>query len=136
VFDSRHIRRCPGIVGLAVLLAWGSVSAHHSYAMFDLKQSLTLHGTVSEFQWSNPHCFLQLVVKDPGGTTEWSVEMQAPADLYRKGWRPKSVKAGDPLTVIIHPTRDGSSSGTYVSAIGPDGKPLFPDKAPPDKAPS
>ena len=122
-------RPCAGLA--ALLLACGSASAHHSYAMFDFRQSVTLHGVVREFQWTNPHCFLQLVVTDPGGNKEWSVEMSAPADIYRKGWRPRSLKAGDSVSVTIHPDKDGSSGGTYVSAIGPDGKPLFPDPPPP-----
>jgi len=115
---------------VVALLVSGSVHAHHSYAMFDFKQSLTLKGTVREFQWTNPHCFLQLVVTDNGASKEWSVEMSAPADIYRKGWRPGSLKPGDSVSVTIHPDRDGSSGGTYVSAIGPDGKPLFPDPTP------
>ena len=119
-------------IAAAAVLACGPVSAHHSYAMFDFKQSLTLHGVVREFQWTNPHCFLQVVVTDQGTSNkEWSVEMSAPADIYRKGWRPGSLKPGDSIAVTIHPDKDGSSGGSYVSAIGPDGKPLFPDPPPP-----
>jgi hypothetical protein len=121
----------------AALLACGPVSAHHSYAMFDFRQSLTLNGVVREFQWTNPHCFLQVVVTEQGANREWSVEMSAPADIYRKGWRPGSLKPGDRVAVTIHPDRDGSSGGTYVSALGPDGKPMFPDPTPtPPPSPS
>jgi len=129
VLHSRQIRRPWRAAALIGLLACGSVSAHHSYAMFDMKQSITLRGMLVEFQWTNPHCFLQ--VMDDTTAKEWSVEMGAPADLYRKGWRPGSVKPGERVTVIIHPTRDGSSSGTFVSAVGPDGKPVFTDKPAP-----
>jgi hypothetical protein len=126
VLHSTQIRRPWSAAALIGLIACGSVSAHHSYAMFDLKQSVTLQGPLIVFQWTNPHCFIQ--VMDQATQKEWSVEMGAPADLYRKGWRPGSIRAGDRVTVVIHPTRDGSSSGTFVSAIGPDGKALFPDK--------
>jgi hypothetical protein len=126
VLHSRQIRRPWSAVALVGLIACAAVSAHHSYAMFDLKQSITLQGPLIEFQWTNPHCFIQ--VMDQATQKEWSVEMGAPADLYRKGWRPGSIRRGDTVTVVIHPTRDGSSSGTFVSAIGPDGKPLFPGK--------
>jgi hypothetical protein len=112
------------------LLFCGCVSAHHSYAMFDFKQTLTLKGVIREFQWTNPHCFLQVSVTDKGATREWSLEMSSPADIYRKGWRPGSLKPGDKVSVVIHPTRDGSSGGSLVTAIGPDGKELFPDKPP------
>jgi hypothetical protein len=98
--------------------------AHHTFAMFDLSHKLTLQGTVKEMQWTNPHCFLQLVVSKDGKTQEWSLQMNAPLDLYRNGWRPTSVKAGDNLTVIINPSKDGTHSGRFVSGTGPDGKPL------------
>jgi hypothetical protein len=101
------------------------LSAHHSYAMFDSTKQLTLGGNVRDFQWTNPHCFLQILIQRSGATQEWSIQMDNPQALYRKGWRPGSVKAGDKLTVVIHPTRDGSHSGRYVSGIGPDGKALL-----------
>ncbi len=115
---------------ITALLVSGPAWAHHSFAMFDFTQSLTLHGAVREFQWTNPHCFLQVVVTGEGTTKEWSVEMGPPADLYRKGWRPASLKVGDAVSVTIHPDKDGSSGGSYVSAVGPDGKALFPDPTP------
>ena len=105
--------------------------AHHSFAMFDNNQSLTLHGTVMDFQWTNPHCFLQVLVADKYGSKEWSVEMSSPANIYRKGWRPRTLKSGDKVSVTIHPTKDGSNGGTFVSAIGPDGQALFPEKSSP-----
>jgi hypothetical protein len=52
--------------------------------------------------------------------------MNAPVDLYRNGWRPRSLKAGDKIQLIIHPARDGSNSGAYVSGMGPDGQKLSP----------
>lgn len=114
----------------AATLLCSVASAHHSFAMFDLSQSVSLEGVVREFQWTNPHCFLQVVVTDGGATREWSVEMGPPADLYRKGWRPGSLKPGDKVSVTIRPVKDGSSGGSYVSAKGPDGKELFPEKGP------
>lgn len=103
------------------------LSAHHSYAMFDSNKQLSLQGEVREFQWTNPHCFIQLLAQRSGATEEWSIQMDNPQALYRRGWRPGSIKAGDPVTLVIHPTRDGSHSGRYVSAVGPDGKPLLQD---------
>jgi Family of unknown function (DUF6152) len=103
------------------------LSAHHSYAMFDSHKQLSLQGEVREFQWTNPHCFIQLLARRSGATEEWSIQMDNPQALYRRGWRPGTIKAGDPVTVVIHPTRDGSHSGRYVSAVGPDGKALLED---------
>jgi hypothetical protein len=99
-------------------------SAHHSGAMFDDKKSITLSGTVKEFQWTNPHCWIQVLVPGTDEPVEWSVEMGAPFELFRTGVRPRTLKAGDKITVVVHPMRDGKPAGLFVSAVGPDGKPL------------
>jgi hypothetical protein len=113
--------------GCASALLASQASAHHSYAMFDPTKQLTLRGNVREFQWTNPHCFIQIQVQRSDATQEWSIQMDNPQALYRRGWRPGTIKTGDKLTVVIHPTRDGSHSGRYVSGIGSDGKPLIDD---------
>jgi hypothetical protein len=95
--------------------------AHHSSAMFDFDKSLTLKGAVKDFQWTNPHCWVQLLVADNGVTSEWSVQMQSPGNLYRAGWRPGTLKVGDSITVFVHPMRDGSLGAEWLSAIGADG---------------
>ena len=93
--------------------------------MFDGSKRMTLIGTVREFQWSNPHSYIQLVVKAPDGTEqEWSLEMGANAYLYNLGWRPSTVKPGDTLTVKIDPLRNGSHGGLVVEATTADGKTL------------
>jgi hypothetical protein len=112
------------LFGSLLVAAASSALAHHSGAMFDDKKSVTLSGTVKEFQWTNPHCWIQLLVPENGKTVEWSVELGAPFEVFRTGLRPHSLKAGDRITVVIHPIRDGKRGGLYVSATGPDGKPL------------
>jgi hypothetical protein len=111
---------------LGALLPFAPLAAaHHSGAMFDDTKSVTLTGTVKQFQWTNPHCWIQMMVPDKGGrTVEWSVELGAPFEIFRTGMRPTTLKAGDTITVVIHPLRDGSRAGLFVSATGPDGKPL------------
>src|ERR1700754_3576489 len=100
-----------------VALAVFPGDVHHSGAMFDDQKSITLKGTVKQYQWTNPHCWIQVVVPDEkGATAEWSVEMGAPMELFRNGWRPRTLKAGDKITVVIHAMRDGSRGGLYVSA--------------------
>ncbi len=117
-----------GFVQAAALIAAVAVSspslAHHSQAMFDDSKRMTLSGTVREFQFSNPHCYIQVLVPNPGGsgTSEWSVEMGAPTHLLRAGIYPNTLKLGEAITVVIIPLRDGSKGGHYVSATGPDGK--------------
>lgn len=99
--------------------------AHHSPAMFDFSKQLTLTGTVREFQWTNPHSYIQLVVKpDDGPEHEWSLEMGAHVYLYNLGWRPSTVKAGDVLTVTVAPLRSGKPGALLMEAKTADGKSL------------
>jgi hypothetical protein len=92
--------------------------------MFDRTKTITLRGTVKQFQWTNPHCFIQVLVPSANGVVEWSVEMNSPGASYREGWRPGTVKAGDEVTVVINPTRDGALGGRLVSATDPAGRSL------------
>lgn len=92
--------------------------------MFDQDKNVTLSGTVREFQFNNPHCFIQLLVPGQTGTAEWSIEMAAPAHLVRSGWTRHTLKPGDHVSVVIHPLKAGDKGGSYVSAVGPDGKAL------------
>jgi len=108
---------------LACTLMWPAM-AHHSGAMFDDKLSVTLAGTVRQFQWTNPHCWIQVLVDEKSGPAEWSVEMGSPSQLFRGGWRPTSVHVGDKIAVVVHPMRDGTKGGLFVSATHGDGTPF------------
>ena len=114
-----------GLLLVAAALSANSALAHHSPVMFDATKQLTLTGTVREFQWTNPHSYVQLLVKnDQGQDEEWSIEMAAPTYLYNQGWRPSTVKAGDTLVVTIAPLRKGGNGGLLLKAATPDGKSL------------
>jgi Family of unknown function (DUF6152) len=114
-----------GIFSMCAALSANTASGHHSPVMFDQAQQVTLTGTVREFQWTNPHSYIQLVVKnDQGQDEEWSLEMSAPTYLYNLGWRPSTVKAGDTLTVTIAPLRKGGKGGLLLKAATADGKPI------------
>ncbi|HXX71995.1 MAG TPA: DUF6152 family protein [Candidatus Acidoferrum sp.] len=117
-----------GLVAAAVMLTASSALAHHSHAMFDSTKQVTIVGTVKELQWMNPHCWIQLLVPDPNdpkaAPVEWGLEMGAPLELYRHGWKPEIIKPGDKITVVINPLRDGRPGGQVVYALGPDGKPI------------
>ena len=110
----------------ALALTAGATLAHHSFAMFDAKQSVTLHGVVKEFRWTNPHVFIQLMATDEGGVAagEWSIELTSPEHLARAGWKPRTLKSGDKVTLVVHPIRDGSKGGQFVSGIAADGTPI------------
>lgn len=99
--------------------------AHHSAAMFDQQKQVELSGVVRQFQWTNPHCYIQLLVRNAQGKEEeWSLEMGAPVYLYNVGWRPGTVKAGDRISVSIAPLRNGERGGLLQAARGADGQPL------------
>lgn len=119
----KHARRFVPVLALGSLCAANAV-AHHSASMFDQQHEVTLTGVVKEFQFTNPHCFIQLFVNDEHGDSEWSIEMGAPMHLLRSGWKPHTLNPGDKITVVINPLRDGGKGGSYSSGVGADGKPL------------
>ena len=85
---------------MCVLLISVSLSAHHSGSAFDLEHSVTLKGTVASFEWSNPHVFIGLDVKDDKGEVEqWRIEANSPNMLTRVGWKKDMIKEGDQLAV-------------------------------------
>jgi hypothetical protein len=103
--------------GAAVLSMTGPTLAHHSFAMFDFKQNVSLDGTIKDFQWTNPHSWIVVTVADASGkTTDWQVEGGSPNGLGRQGWKRNSLKAGEKAVVVIHPLKDGTTGGCLVSA--------------------
>jgi uncharacterized protein DUF6152 len=98
--------------------------AHHSFAMFDAEQTVTLQGTVKEFEWINPHSWLRILVKDEktGQLAVWALELSSPARLKRMGMSADSVKAGDAVSVTFHPLKDGARGGQFLQAVLPGGK--------------
>jgi hypothetical protein len=102
-------------LGALGLVLSGPAQAHHAFAMFDTNREITLDGTVKEFQWTNPHTWVQLLVKEPGGKdVEWSIEGSSPNNLSRFGWSRNSLKAGDHVQAVVHPLKDGSIGGSLV----------------------
>jgi len=114
---------CAGAVALA--LASGPADAHHSFAMFDMSKEVTVSGTVKQFQWTNPHAYIQLMSKDAQGRdVEWSMEMGAPMYLYARGWRPRTLRAGMQITVKLNPLRNGRPGGVVRDVTDAAGKPI------------
>jgi hypothetical protein len=121
--NSWRARVTRALLALAVTaFAAARLHAHHSGAMFDYDKSLTLAGTVKQFQWTNPHCWIELSVPGENGAEDWSVEMGAPLQLYQGGWKPGTLKPGDEIKVVIRPMREGTTkAGLFVSATRADG---------------
>lgn len=113
------------VIACGLCLAAQPALAHHSGVMFDQDKVQELTGTVKEFQWKNPHIWIQINVKNSDGVIqEWSVEGGGPNSLSRQGWRPTSFKPGDAVIMRVHPMRDGSPAGGFVGAKFSDGKTL------------
>ena len=100
--------------------------AHHSFAMFDAQKTLSLEGAVTDFEWTNPHSWIRLNVADDSGTARpWAIEMGSPATNAQRGWKSDTLRAGDKIKLTIHPLKDGSRGGQFVTVILPNGQRLF-----------
>jgi hypothetical protein len=117
-----RIRRSAGVV-IALLCTNGVAVAHHSAAMFDRAKTVELAGTVKDYQFANPHVWIQLLVPGvDGALTEWSIEGEGPAMMARMGLGPAALKVGDKVTVRAHPLRDERPGGSFISITLGDGK--------------
>lgn len=109
---------------------WAGASPHHGEVRYDLAKTITLDGTVTSFDWSNPHCLLHVDVKDDNGKVQrWTLEMAAPIVLSRRGWTKDSFKASDHVSIETHPSKNGiplgiSSGNAYILKTVVNGKAL------------
>ena len=109
----------------AALLLAIPVLAHHSFTMFDATKQLTITGTVTDFQWTNPHAYIEIDVPDESGATKhWAIEMGSPSILQQSGWKFSNLKKGDKTTLVINPLKDGRPGGFLNTATLPDGRVL------------
>lgn len=91
--------------------------AHHSYAMFDMTREISLEGTVRNFQWTNPHIWIDIVVMDKGQPVNWSIEGKGPVQLVGDGWRRDSIRPGDKVSMVIHPLKQGTNGGSLLKIL-------------------
>ena len=108
----------PLSIAAVLACAGGPAFAHHSFAMFDTQKELKLEGTVRDFQWTNPHIWIQLLTKDASGKdVEWAVECSSPSTMGSVGWTRRTLKAGDRISLVIHPLKTSDEpGGALVSA--------------------
>ncbi len=112
-----------GLAAIAVSAFAMPAVAHHSFAMFDASKLMTIEGTVKDFQWTNPHAWILLMVNDgEGQPAQWAVELNGPTGLVRDGWKPKTLTPGMKVKLVIHPLRDGQKGGQFLAVTLPDGK--------------
>lgn len=112
------------ILATVMVLAGLPAAAHHSTAEFDYTKAYRVEGAIKEFQWTNPHSWVQVLVpNDKGGKDEWGFELGAPFVNARMGWRKDSLAAGDKVTVIFCPSRV-RARGTLMTIILANGTTL------------
>ncbi len=115
------------LLSCAALLPAVPAAAHHSFAMFDNTRSITLHGSVTAFQWTNPHAYLEVDAEQAsGGTKHYTLEMTSPNMMSRGGWTSRTVKPGDVVSVIVAPLKDGQAGGLVLVLTLPSGKKMLP----------
>jgi hypothetical protein len=110
--------------GVLVLLIAMAVpmAAHHSFAVFDHTRTLTIRGTVTKFQWTNPHAFLEVDMPQPDGTVKhFSIELTSINMMQRVGWRSNMIKAGAKVTAIVAPLLSGEPVGLGLEVTMADG---------------
>jgi hypothetical protein len=100
---------------------------HHSFAMFDHTRTLTLKGTVTKFQWTNPHAYIEMDVPGSDGkTTHFTIECTSINMMQRLGWRSNMIKAGDQVKATVAPLLSGQPGGLLLDVVLPDGRKLEP----------
>ncbi len=105
-------------IAIAIAALGGAPAfAHHSFAMYEPTKTLTFKGTVKNFQWTNPHVVLSILVQPDDGSAaqDWALETTSPGVLTRAGWTRQSIKPGDKVSVTLSPLRDGSHGGSLNS---------------------
>jgi hypothetical protein len=114
---------------IATLAAARPILAHHSRAMFDMAQNITYRGVVKEYRWENPHSHIIIAVgndaTDPSTVGTWDIEASAINLMVSRGWTRTTYKAGDPITVVAHPNKNGSRQVLLFYAIKADGTRLY-----------
>jgi hypothetical protein len=109
--------------------------AHHSAAMFDMEKTVSLTGVVKDFQYTNPHSWLIVVVPGADGKdVEWSFEAEGPSTLLRNGIKKSSLPAGEKVTMRAHPMKDGRPAGSWIDLTNSQGKVIDPHGPPPPGA--
>jgi Family of unknown function (DUF6152) len=112
---------------LAAALAFGDPAlAHHGLAEYDMTKTTTLKGTVTAFEWANPHAMVDMDVKTDAGVEKWQAETNSPNLLARAGWTRNSLKPGDQITVIGHASKKGTKLMRLVKIVFADGRVLNP----------
>ena len=113
------------VATVGIVSGGGPLLAHHGAATFDTGKEVVLEGTVAEWVWSNPHCFLKFEVKEKDGRVRtWVTETSNPPDMVNRGWSRRSFKAGDAVKATVEPVKSGNPVGRLLEVTFADGRVL------------
>ena len=111
--------------GVIAFMAALPLCAHHGNAAYEVTKQITLKGTVTQWAWTNPHCFIRFDVTDENGqTAHWIAETENPSTMAHMGWGLRSLKAGDRITITVFPVKNGAPLGRIISVVKADGQKL------------
>jgi hypothetical protein len=114
------------VVSMCFLAISIPLSAHHGAAGYDMDKEMVMKGTVTDWLWANPHCFLKYDTTDDAGTlSHWAVEVSNPTDMTKRGWSKRSLKPGDEVTVTVRPAKNGAPVGQLLKVVLPNGQVLI-----------
>ena len=118
-----HMRLGAASLLAAMCLHPVPAKAHHSTSMYDMEQVTTIKGIVTRLEWTNPHTYIDLDVKNDAGLIDkWTVESACPEALTRNGWHQATVKEGDVIAVTGHRAKDGSKTMQFLIVVMSDGR--------------
>lgn len=115
---------CLAIVAAVFARSAPALLAHHSFAMFDTARRQTLAGTVTAFEWTNPHVYIEVDVPDGPAVKHWAIELGSPSILMRGGWKFSTIKKGDKVTAVVSPLRNGDPGSLLMRVTLADGRVL------------
>jgi uncharacterized protein DUF6152 len=125
-------------IAACLLLAAGPARAHHGAAnLYDMSKAVVMKGTITKFEWTNPHNQIFFDVTDDKGTvTNWAAATEPPQVMLERGWTRRSLNFGDKVTVYMFVAKNGSPVGNLQKIVLPDGKELTAAGGPPPQAPA
>ena len=121
----KQITRGLVLSAIAIVVLPAALLAHHGGASFETGKELTIKGSVTEWLWANPHCFLKVDVKDESGAVRtWNLELGNPTDIASRGFQRRTFKPGDQVSVVLQPVKSGAPVGRLRTVTLPDGRTL------------
>ena len=121
----KHLTRGLFLAAFGIVMISAPLFAHHGGASFDNTKEVTVKGSVTEWLWANPHCFLKVEVKDEAGTARvWNLELGNPTDIASRGFQRRMFKPGDQVTAVVTPVKSGAPVGRLKTVTLADGRTL------------